>query len=177
MDKRSFPFVIPPLAIALASSVGARTLPSPKPSPILAKRCYVQTLNHGLSERLYIGDRLCVKFGPSKVMIGVWVNDFEGSDFYPDVRSLRETRPRSVHPWLTLDAQSKVPTKWKPQIGHAYLISFIGRAALEKRPTADTEANGYGHMGEWVDLVLVDYLQSAIDLSVIPRETGTGHVK
>ncbi|RAK50953.1 hypothetical protein DJ018_17480 [Phenylobacterium deserti] len=93
-------------------------------------------------------------------MEGVWLNTFEGSAFYEGATSLADARGEA-RVWFR---HEEPLIAWKgapPKEEHAYRVVLIGRSAEDmNRPPLQ----GYGHMGLWPGLVVVDELLELQDL-------------
>ncbi|MGN6277883.1 MAG: hypothetical protein ACTHM8_04060 [Sphingomonas sp.] len=123
-------------------------------------------------------DRACLKMLPTRKFEGIWVDAFEASRFVEGARSLKELSSPSPQVWLDIDRPLKmtavmraagIPAArtdiYRP---HAYLVKFRGARA----PTLSGRnglgfPNGYGHMGIFPDLVVVDRFDAIVDLGVI----------
>ena len=111
----------------------------------------------------YRGDRSCHDFGEPRRTSGIWLSEFEGSQFYPDIERLDDlptTIPWEDGIWLSFDDQTvrteNFPKRrWEPD---AYFrIDFIGRRAVRR---AESNSGGFGHMGMFHELILVDEVLS-----------------
>ena len=102
---------------------------------------------------------------PERVIEGVWLDDFEGQVFYEGARTLADVR----HPataWIETDFSPAVRDRWHlagPLCGHAYRVRFVGSFAV-RQPTGPMLLGGYGHMGAFENLVVVDRLLVVTDL-------------
>jgi hypothetical protein len=134
--------------------------------PARVPHCSGERVENGIKVIDYRGDRTCIAFGPPRRFRGIWLASMEGFDFVEGTTTIAQAKARSRKVWLTIDQQSLVtPDLRRPHIGHAYRVSFIGRAAIDmhRKPP-----DGYGHMGMSSGLVLVDRMLVAKDLGPIP---------
>jgi len=127
--------------------------------PPYSARCFV--------ENVYVGDRKCVDFDYARPMEGIWINSFEGSRFFPNARTSSDIRRSHADIWFTLDQQSVTPTGWTPKKYHWYRIRILGRPAHDMHRSAPKV--GYGHLGGSEGLVIVDRLNSVVDLGWAPK--------
>lgn len=99
----------------------------------------------------------CYKMRAPQRMRGVWIDEFEGSQFFPN-RSVAPPR-LAAHPWIWLSVErGKLPRRYRalaPE-GRAMLIEFIGRRTLYRVPS--------GHMGLYDYEIIVDRVISARDV-------------
>ena len=130
--------------------------------------CYHDQVINGLKVKAYIGDRACASLDPPRMLEGVWLNEFEGSNFVQGAHDQGDIHRRIDSVWLTIDEQTQMPSGMSPLLGgHAYRISFLGQTAhdMHRQPCE----NGYGHMGCSAGLVLVNRMIEAVDLGPISR--------
>ncbi|MDO9490499.1 MAG: hypothetical protein Q7J32_19180 [Sphingomonadaceae bacterium] len=128
----------------------------------LARRGQSPCLILGEEDGVIIERRLptdqCYKMLPPQRMRGVWIDEFEGSRFYPD----RTAAPRGDEdrPMIWLDVgRVELPhgyTRGRPD-GRAVLVDFIGRRTRYRAPS--------GHMGLFDYEIIVDRVISAKELS------------
>ena len=95
----------------------------------------------------------CYKMLPTQRMRGIWLNEFEGSTFYPGATT---SHPRSNGHLIWLDtSRTKLVNNWaKP--GRAVLLEFYGRRTRYR--------GSYGHMGLFDLEIIVDRVISAREL-------------
>ncbi len=125
--------------------------------------CFRDETQNGIKFQVYLGDRVCVRFDPPRVIQGVWINNFEGSGFMEGAHSLNDANRSTDSVWLTIDEKSETPPELPRAPNYrAYRIRFVGRTAhdMHRQPCRD----GYGHLGCWAGLVLVDHVITAVDL-------------
>ena len=127
--------------------------------------CYREEQDDGIKFQAYIGDRACIKFDRARVIEGVWINEFEGSQFFEGAHNLREAARRHDNVWLTIDEKSETPAGLKRPSGHAHYMRFLGMTAHDMHRAC---GHGYGHLECSAGLVLVDRVLAAVDLGEIP---------
>lgn len=117
------------------------------PCTILKKQEYRDGILHQEVESIPL-DR-CVKMEPAKIWRGLWLNEFEGSQFCPGALAscTRDTEPRI---WLSLHRQKS--DGFKPIYGSLYEIEFTGRMTAYQ--------GHYGHFGLSDHEVIVDRIIS-----------------
>jgi len=149
---------------------GGPPTPPPTPGPI-TERCFVYQAGPPTGYE-YIGDRRCLRLDAPHTLQGLWINNFEGSIFVSGARKVADVHPSLKPVWLSVDDKSIVPPGWKPRGGHVYHLTFIGRSAPDlHRPAGD---GGYGHLGMFNGLVLVDRLIEVTDLGPVSPSLGLG---
>lgn len=117
-------------------------------------------IEHVDKEGRYLGSiptDQCFKMLPAQRMRGVWIDAFEGSQFFPG----RTTAPggRGGRPSIWLDtSRVKLPNGYAHgrRNGRAVLIDFIGRRTRYRAPS--------GHMGMFDYEIIVDRVISAREL-------------
>lgn len=87
----------------------------------------------------------CVRMEPARLWRGLWLNEFEGSQFCPAPAKTCAPQSRGDHIWLT-------EGPLKGQNGALYEVSFIGRRTMYR--------GSYGHMGVFEREIIVDKLVS-----------------
>jgi hypothetical protein len=129
-------------------------------------RCYTAATSGGIPIKAYVGDRACHAFKPPERMDGIWLNEFEGSRFFREASTLPEINARTEDVWMEIDEQTQLPAGLDALgDGHAYRVAIIGREAKRAR----RPPKGYGHMGAFTGLVVVDRIVSATDLGSPPE--------
>jgi hypothetical protein len=112
-------------------------------------------------------DRDCYRFDPPVRMSGIWLNDFEGSEFLPDGSTYSDRWTFSSRIWLEEDSWgSALPKDRDENYGKAYAVTFIGNLSSYQ--------GSYGHMGGSARLLLVDRL---ISIREVPRPRNGEIVK
>ena len=109
-------------------------------------------------------------FQPTREFSGIWINEFEGSRFIENGRSLADVPGwhEGEQVWLDMEHSRWADNNWRRYPGHVYRVRFRGRAACDMhRETA--MMGGYGHLGMSNGLVVVDYLYELDDLGEAPR--------
>lgn len=120
--------------------------------------CYRKESDAYGDVQVFIGSQKCFHFNPPERMRGIWLDEFEGSAFLPDVTAspvVWHYSPDAI--WLEF-------TQPEPLLADgqkAYAVEFVGRRA--------TYPGHYGHLGMSRHLILVDELLSASP--VPPPET------
>ena len=102
----------------------------------------------------HVGDRKCLTFDPPRTISGIWINEFEGSSFHEDMKSLSKVQSSKYDVWLSIDNDTAMsPELERRGFGRAYKITFIGRNARDMpgKPTG-----GYGHGSLYKGLIIVD---------------------
>ena len=133
-------------------------------SPISA-RCFVKSKDGPE----YVGDRRCLSFDPPGRFKGIWINEFEGSNFVPGGREISDVKPSLKHIWLATDRQTSMPQGMTAEQGHAYLVTFIGIPAHHRTVRL---GDGFGHLGMSTGLVLADRFVSMTDLGLVREGIG-----
>ena len=105
----------------------------------------------------FIGNEACFRFDPPERMRGVWLDEFEGSEFLPNATEAPANRPTGAgHSrnaiWLDFTRHEPLLAD-RHDARRAFAIEFVGRRA--------TFPGRYGHMGGSPDLVIVKELLSA----------------
>jgi hypothetical protein len=131
------------------------------------ERCWRSEVHNGIKVQAYLGDRACLSFDPPRTIEGVWINQFEGSEFFEGARDLSDVGKRRESVWFRHDEQSTGLARVAG--GHAYRIRFLGRNVKDMHRRACF--NGYGHMGCSEGLVLVDSVLELTDLGPAQRMT------
>jgi hypothetical protein len=106
----------------------------------------------------------CIRFDPSRRFAGIWLDVFEGSDFYEGRTALPPpAQPEDAAAWLTMPEQVKHGLALG-QSGHGrfWRITFIGRQSSVK--------GHYGHFGMWPSEIVVEKILSAEALSTPPNK-------
>lgn len=112
-----------------------------------------ETDAHG-DAMVFIGDEECFRFNPPERMRGIWLDEFEGSEFLPNATASPAVWPYSPDAiWLDFTRPEPLISDRQPDRQQAYAIEFIGRRA--------TYPGHYGHMGGSRHLIIVDELLSA----------------
>jgi hypothetical protein len=122
-------------------------------------------------------DRACLTMLATREFEGIWVDAFEGSRFVEGAHSLMELDPQSPQVWLDIDRPlERTPVMRAAGIPaaradiyrpHAYRVKFRGaRAPTRSGHDSFGFVNGYGHMGMFSDLVVVDHVYAIVDLRV-----------
>jgi hypothetical protein len=151
--------------------IGARA-PAPTPRPVMAPNCFdnVEGAN-GSVVRRYRGDRRCVQLSAPREYQGIYRNDFEGSAFFAGVTSLRAVPTLRVEnqTWLNRSELLQTPAPCSPetrfQSGHSYRVRFIGRHSV----VPGQGLRGYGHLGVFGNLIIVDRFLAIEDLGLRRR--------
>jgi hypothetical protein len=117
--------------------------------------CTRKIVHEGIEMLEFVGTDRCYRFDPPRRMRGVWLVEFEGSEFLPDadrapdIWAFAEKRI-----WLEIEDEMLPPEHraafYKP--AQAFAVEFVGRNA--------SYSGAYGHMGAGTHLVLVDRLLS-----------------
>jgi hypothetical protein len=146
--------------LSLILPVLVMQLASPAP-PADNERCWKAEVVAGIRVQAYQGDRKCVDFSAPRQISGIWINEFESSAFYEGARTIADTRGEKPQVWFSTDEETKLLPHLRPQLGHAYRITIIGRAAadMDRGPM-----KGYGHMSMSPGLVLADRIIAIEDL-------------
>lgn len=98
----------------------------------------------------FIGSKECFRFNPPERMRGIWLDEFEGSEFLPHATASPVVWPYSPDAiWLEFTRPEPLLTGGQ----QAYAIEFVGRRA--------TYPGNYGHLGASRHLIIVDELLSA----------------
>jgi len=101
----------------------------------------------------FVGNEQCFRFNPPERMHGVWLDEFEGSEFLPDAKSApAQSRYSPNAIWLDFTRHEPLLTRGNGE-PRAFAIEFVGRRA--------TYPGSYGHMGGTRHLVIVNRLLSA----------------
>ncbi len=91
-------------------------------------------------------DRSAIRYTDEREWDGVWINDFEGSQFIEGATSLAGLRRNA--PWVSFDDRDRAAFDGTGlgvgSYGKAYRIRFIGRPSIDA-PTGSR--CGFGHMG------------------------------
>jgi len=102
--------------------------------------------------RSFVGSEECFRFNRPERMHGVWLVEFEGSEFLPNVSEPPAQLGYSEDTiWLEFGQHASMPPDWRGD--RAFAIDFIGRRA--------SYPGFYGHMGNARHLIVVDKLVSA----------------
>ncbi|MBD8677514.1 hypothetical protein [Sphingomonas sp. CFBP 13720] len=91
-------------------------------------------------------DRNAIRYTDEREWDGVWINDFEGSEFIEGATSLAGLRRNVARAWFDdRDRAAFDGTEFVPgPFGKAYRIRFIGRRSIDAPPGSRC---GFGHMG------------------------------
>lgn len=112
-------------------------------------------------------DRTQVEFTAPREISGIWINEFEGSSFHEGVDDLSEAREQTHSVWLDMNEDTVMPPAFHAtDYGHAYRLTFVGRAA---RDMLRSPSHGYCHLGVSPGLVRVDRLLHWEDLGSVSR--------
>jgi hypothetical protein len=105
----------------------------------------------------------CYKMLPATRMRGIWIDAFEGSQFYPDRSTLPSNRDRARPMfWLELE-RGQLPRQFRLRANRrVMLVEFIGRRTKYRAPS--------GHFGMFDYEIIVDRVISARELP--PTSTG-----
>jgi hypothetical protein len=98
----------------------------------------------------------CVRMLPRQRYSGVWINEFEGSQFYPD----RVTYPKTRDTTIWLDVENVALGGLDPD-GRGYLVVFEGRRTMHP--------GLYGHLGSARHELIVDEVVSVRPLAAPAR--------
>lgn len=103
----------------------------------------------------------CYRMTPPRRMRGVWIDEFEGSQFVPGARDASQARPGLGGIWLDVET-NEIPGLFRSSEGglRAYRIDFIGRQTAV--------AGRYGHLSASDHTIIVDRLISARSMDVTP---------
>ncbi|MBM3928330.1 MAG: hypothetical protein FJ335_07720 [Sphingomonadales bacterium] len=101
---------------------------------------------------VFIGSEQCFRFDPPELMQGIWLDEFESSEFFPNATEMPAERPFSRDN-IWLDFTRPEPLLAGRTGDQALAIEFVGRRA--------TFPGSYGHMGMSRHLIVVDELRSA----------------
>jgi hypothetical protein len=79
--------------------------------------------------KIYRGDRACLRLSEPRIIEGIWLNEFEGSRYFPDMRSLEQSRAAfdtafNAHELLRGRGAGRLT--FPPSL---YRVRFIGRSA------------------------------------------------
>ena len=154
------------IALLLAATLAASA--AEPPTPALDPRCYRREVTNNVPLIVYLGDRVCVDFEPPRIFEGLWIDAFEGSSFIAGARSLADRPATGESVWLTIDAESRVPARFRRARypAQVYRVRFRGRGArdMHRRPL-----EGYGHLGMSAGVVLVDEMLAMESLGPVRR--------
>ena len=105
----------------------------------------------------FIGNEECFRFDPPERMRGIWLYEFEGSEFLPDATEAPADWPVGAGysrnaVWLEFSGPEPLLADWHGE-RRAYEIEFVGRRA--------SFPGRYGHMGGSPHMVIVKELLSA----------------
>lgn len=107
----------------------------------------------------FIGNEQCYRFNPPVRMRGIWLDEFEGSEFLPNATKAPAGWPYSRDAiWLDFTRHESLLANGNGE-RRAFAIEFIGRRA--------TFPGSYGHLGGSRHLVIVDKLLSANPVPVL----------
>ncbi len=109
---------------------------------------------------VFKGNEECFRFDPPERMRGVWLDEFEGSEFLPNATEAPAERQYS-RDMIWLDFTRPEPLLADRSGDRALAIEFVGRRA--------TFPGSYGHLGGSRHLVIVDELLSATPLPPPPH--------
>jgi hypothetical protein len=115
-------------------------------------------------------DEACYAFGRPHVMEGIYFDYFEGQLFVEGAHDVASADGPGV--WIDQDLTSADRRRWGMAgevCGHAYRIRFVGRSAP---PLPAQPGRGYGHMGEFGGLVVVDRMLAVTDLGEVHHACG-----
>lgn len=120
-------------------------------------------------------DRSTYTFGSRRRFRGIWVNDFEASNFVEGARTLESALHHSKRIWLTIGDATIFPGKLRPQRREVYFIKFEGRATRINK-----SGHGFGHLGMSSGLVVAERVVSIRDIGFYsslppPRTRGEVH--
>ena len=98
-------------------------------------------------------DSECYKLAPPQRLSGVWVNAFEGSEFYPGATAEPPAQARGL--WLEFEHREPLLVAWRSKDPTAAVLALdlIGRRTLVR--------GRYGHMGGWAEEIVVDRVLAA----------------
>lgn len=146
--------------------VGQGELPPPeaylRPEDQEKARCYrlddlpctVERVENGITTISGPPTDECYRMLPRQRYSGVWVNEFEGSRFYPG-RSTRPDNRDEVRIWLDVERVNPATV-----YGLAYQIEFEGRRTMYPGPT--------GHLGSADHELIVDRMISITPIDERP---------
>jgi hypothetical protein len=107
----------------------------------------------------------CFRMSEPKRMQGVWIDEFEGSQFLPGARDVSRAEVGLGGIWLDVET-NRIPGLLQSPAGElrAFEIEFIGRQTAV--------AGQYGHMGGRDHEIIVDQLISArpVDVATYARK-------
>lgn len=157
------------LLAALLLMQGAATVPPPTAAPV----CRREERSGGVASVIRGPDRECRRFRAPRSYEGVWIDEFEGSQFVEGARSYDEARRRLASDatvyWLDIDAKSDIARAVPRRYGTAYHIRLIAREMLPEPQRSPFSLPGFGHMGMWHRSLLVDAVQSAEVIRAAPE--------
>jgi hypothetical protein len=157
-------------AIATYGAASGATVRTAAPPNGHVPNCFdTQTMADGAVTRRYRGDRRCVSTSEPREYAGIYRNDFEGSVFFAGATDHRAVPALRIEDqtWLNRTELLEVPAPCSPptrfRIGHSYRIRFIGRHSRIPRQRG---AEGYGHLGVFGNLIIVDRFLAIEDLGL-----------
>ncbi len=154
---------------ALLLMQGAASVPPAAAAPV----CRREERSGGVVTVMPGPDRDCRRYRAARSSEGVWIDEFEGSQFVEGARSYDEARRRRAsNPtvyWLAFDKRSEMTKVVPRRHGTAYRIRLIAREMLPEAQRSRFSLPGFGHMGMWHRSLLVDVVRSAEVIRIAPE--------
>jgi hypothetical protein len=125
----------------------------------LESRCLNHSKSGDLETMEFVGSRACYNFHEPRVFKGIYIDEFEGQRFIEGAMPAARYKPKDTV-WLEIDEKSDLSAarqivSRKIKGTGIWLIEFEGQKAIR------TRGGGFGHLGMYEDLVLVDKVLSA----------------
>lgn len=127
-------------------------------------RCWDKFANpDGHTSFGFIGDRRCYTFEASQTFSGIYIDEFEGHRFIAGASGLPPYHPRD-NIWFSIDEPARqalmrnIPPE-RRRWTKLWQIVFVGRKA--------NGPGGFGHLGGFDGLVVVDQIKSATVIASI----------
>jgi hypothetical protein len=145
-----------PLLLLLASCGLSPT--AQQCAKLMTDQAIIERCGSGSIRGIWKDDEDCHPLAKPERMTGIVIRDFERSELFVGASRLTpEMRRYTEGMWLDWSKGASIDAPRAIEYG-AYLIAFEGRRSACSKPAG--RLNGYGHMRQYRELVIVDHLIS-----------------
>lgn len=153
-----------PVLLLLASCGPPPTLQ--QCAKLMTDQAIIERCGSGSMRGIWKDAEDCYPLTTAERMTGLVIIDFERSELFIGASRLTpEMRRYSEGMWLDWSKKARVKAPRTIESG-AYLIAFEGRQSACSKPAG--RLNGYGHMGQYRELAVVDHLISWRQVARLP---------